>query len=152
MSGKDLRETVGLLLVVASMVFVGLEIRQNNVALQAAAIQESINVARQQVQLSATNPEIIRIYQKVNAGEAVTTVEMEQFRLMHISFFWGMQGVYRQWVLGVLPEEEWQAWRRVICLNMADRRTREVWEANLRATYVPSFVAEVESCPAFEPD
>ncbi len=29
MSGKNFRETVGLLLVVASLVFVGLEIRQN---------------------------------------------------------------------------------------------------------------------------
>ena len=39
MSGKDIRESVGLLLVVASMVFVGFEIRQNTVASRAAAYQ-----------------------------------------------------------------------------------------------------------------
>ena len=30
MSGKDIRESVGLLLIVASMVFVGVEIQQNH--------------------------------------------------------------------------------------------------------------------------
>ena len=40
MSGKDIRDNVGLLLVVASMVFVGLEIRQSNVQARAAAYQE----------------------------------------------------------------------------------------------------------------
>ncbi|MDH3207637.1 MAG: hypothetical protein OEO79_13630 [Gemmatimonadota bacterium] len=39
MSGKDIRETVGLLAVVAGLVFVGLEIRQGTIASQAAAYQ-----------------------------------------------------------------------------------------------------------------
>ena len=42
MSGKEIRETLGFLGVIGSMVFVGLEIRQNNLALTASAIQESI--------------------------------------------------------------------------------------------------------------
>ena len=40
MSGKAVRETLGFLAVVASMVFVGLEIRQNTLQAQAAAYQE----------------------------------------------------------------------------------------------------------------
>jgi len=40
MSGKDMRESVGLLLVVASMVFVGFEIRTTNIQGRAAAYQE----------------------------------------------------------------------------------------------------------------
>ena len=39
MSGKAIRETLGFLAVVASMVFVGLEIRQNTIASRAAAYQ-----------------------------------------------------------------------------------------------------------------
>ncbi len=45
MSGKAIRETLGFLAVVASMVFVGLEIQQNTRALRATAIQESIHGA-----------------------------------------------------------------------------------------------------------
>ena len=40
MSGKDIRDSVGLLLVVASMVFVGFEIRQNTIAARSAAYME----------------------------------------------------------------------------------------------------------------
>ncbi len=39
MSGKAIRETLGFLAIVASMVFVGLEIRQNTVAARSAAYQ-----------------------------------------------------------------------------------------------------------------
>ena len=39
MSGKAVRETLGFLVVVASLVFVGLEIRQSNVQARAAAYQ-----------------------------------------------------------------------------------------------------------------
>jgi hypothetical protein len=51
MSGNALRETVGFVGVIASLVFVGLEIRQNTRAAQASAVQEATNVARQQVQM-----------------------------------------------------------------------------------------------------
>ena len=39
MKGKELRETVGLIAVVAGLVFVGMEVRQNNQLAQAAAYQ-----------------------------------------------------------------------------------------------------------------
>ena len=39
MSGKAIRETLGFLAVVASLVFVGLEVRQNTVAARSAAYQ-----------------------------------------------------------------------------------------------------------------
>ena len=42
MSGKEIREALGFLGVIGSMIFVGLEIRQNNLALTASAIQESV--------------------------------------------------------------------------------------------------------------
>jgi hypothetical protein len=40
MSGKAIRETVGLLGVVASLIFVGLEVRANTIAARASAYQE----------------------------------------------------------------------------------------------------------------
>jgi len=145
-SGKGIRETLGTLGLIASLVFVGLEIRQNNVALRASAIQESINVARQQTQMLATNPDLIRIGLALAQGEPVTEVEAAQNRWVASSFWWGMQGVYRQWQLGVLPDEEWAAWDRVICNNIERPGGRTLWEGGLRDTYIPGFVAEVESC------
>ena len=42
MSGKAIRETLGFVAVVASMVFIGLEIRQNTTATKGAAIQDEV--------------------------------------------------------------------------------------------------------------
>ena len=145
-SSRPIRETLGTLGLIASLIFVGYEIRQNNVALRASAVQESINVARQQTQMLATNPDLIRIGLATNRGEPVTEVEAAQGRWVSTSFWWGMQGIYRQWQFGVLPDEEWDAWRRVICNNIERPGTLELWEGGGRDTYIPSFVAEVESC------
>ena len=47
MSRNAIRETVGFVGVIASLIFVGMEINQNALASRAAAIQESTNVVRQ---------------------------------------------------------------------------------------------------------
>ena len=61
MSRKAIRETLGFIGVIASLIFVGLEIHQNTLASRAAAIQESTNVVRQQVQMFVTDAEVNRI-------------------------------------------------------------------------------------------
>ena len=149
-TGAAIRDSLGILGVVASLLFVGYEIRQNTIALKASAIQGSVNTARQQLQMLATNPELIRIAQRAEDDlSSLGPLERRQYLQVRLSFFWGMQGLYRQWVLGVLPNEEWHAWKRVICSNVLSVGEREQWRTNLRQTYIPDFAAEVESCPAF---
>ncbi len=145
MSGKAIRETAGFLGVMASLIFVGLEIHQNTLASRAAAIQESTNVARQQVQMYALDPEANRI--EMIGREDLSQLNPEEaarFEWMMVSFFWGMQGLYRQWDLGVLPDEEWQAWTTVICGNLSNPGTRAVWEEF--PMFTPGFREVVESC------
>ena len=119
MSRSTIRETLGFVGVIASLIFVGLEIRQNTLASRAAAIQESTSVARQQVQMFVTDPEVNRI--NIIGTEDPSRLNLEEqarYRWILISFWWGMQGLYGQWTLGVLPEEEWQAWYNVMCQYM----------------------------------
>ncbi len=145
MSGKAIRETVGFMGVIASLVFVGLEIRQNTLASRAAAIQESINVARQQVQMYAMDADATRIEMIGREDpQALDPVEAARFEWMMVSFFWGMQGLHRQWDLGVLPDEEWQAWNTVICRNLSNPGTREVWESF--PMFTPGFRSVVDAC------
>jgi hypothetical protein len=59
-----------------------------------------------------------------------------------------MQGLFEQWGLGVLPDETWESWRRVICLNYA-----RPWERRILANmsqFDSTFVAMVEHCDAEE--
>lgn len=150
MSGKTIRETLGFLGVIASLIFVGLEIHQNTLAARAAAIQESTNVAREQVLMLATDPELNRINMIGNEEPSRLNVEEQaRYRWMRVSFWWGMQGLYRQWDLGVLPNEEWQAWYRVICSTLESPGQRAFWEEQGNSVYIPQFVEIVESCDSF---
>ena len=150
MSVQTLKEVIGFIGVVGSLLFVGYELRQNTQATRATAIQESINVARQQIQMYALDADANRIsFIGRDSLDVLNVEEQERYRWMMLSFFWGMQGVYRQWDLGVLPDEEWGAWYQVICLNIASPGTRRVWD---RATfYTADFRAMVESCDTFAP-
>jgi hypothetical protein len=148
MSGKTIRETVGFIGVIASLIFVGLEVRQNTLASRAAAIQEATNVARQQMQMYITNPEVGRI--RLTGGENPTRLSTEEratYGWLLASYLWGVQGSYRQWNLGVLPDEEWRAWHRVIRPGMENPGDRTVWSD--AANFFPGFLEVVESCDAF---
>ena len=150
MPRKVTREALGTIGVIASMIFVGLEIRQNTQAVRANAIQESTNVARQQVLTIAADPEFTRL-DRVCRDDPPGLTQEEQHRclLLSLSFWWGMQGLFEQWGLDVLPDETWESWRRVICLNYA-----KPWERRFLADmsqFDSTFVAMVESCAAEEP-
>ena len=55
------------------------------------------------------------------------------------SYWLGMQGLWRQWTMGVLPSEEWEMWNQIMCNNYAET---DFWPQTL----IPSFIELVESC------
>ena len=123
--------------VIAGLIFLGLEIQQNTVAIRASAIQESTDVARDQVLTLATNTELLEATMK--DLDEMSELDRQRVYWSSRSFWIGMQGLYRQWKLGVLPEQEWQMWHEVICNNY---RTVKVWPQLL----IPEFLSLVESC------
>jgi hypothetical protein len=134
--------------VVAGLIFLGVEIRQNTTALQAAAIQESTNVARQQILTLATNGELTRL--TLASYDDLDPTDQRRLFWLDRSFWLGMQGQYRQWQLGVLPEQEWSVWNRIICANYAPLRDASLasggdrlWAGN-RATLLREFTDFVE--------
>lgn len=126
--------------VIAGLIFLAFEIRQNTTAVQATAIQESTNVARQQLLMYATDTELAR--KSMSNFDDLEKVEQEQLRAANRSYWIGMQGLYRQWEMGVLPDEEWDMWHQVICTNYA---TSQSWSSpgNL---LIPAFREMVEAC------
>ena len=148
MSRSAIRETLGFVGVIASLIFVGLEIQQNTLASRASAIQESTSVARQQVQMFVTDPEVNRINMiGTEDPSRLNLEEQARYRWILISFWWGMQGLYGQWNLGVLPDEEWQAWYNVMCQYMETPSQRAFLADN--EALIREFVEIVESCDSF---
>lgn len=128
--------------ILAGLVFVALEIQQNTSAIRSAAVQEATNIAREHPLMYAQNPEVNRLamaeYSSLSEGD-----QRRRFWL-DVSFWHAMQGLYRQNELGTLPEQEWEVWVRIICVNY-EQSEPELW-ARAAATHASDFVQFVESC------
>ena len=135
--------------VIAGIIFLGLEIQQNTRTMQAAAIQDSTDVARQQILMLASDAEANRISMIGTEDPAkLTPEEWQRFFWMDRSFWLGMQGLYRQWEMRALPDEEWAVWTRIICQNQLAAGNRLLWPGN-KKTLIPSFIDWVEdTCKA----
>lgn len=125
------------------IIFLIVELNQNTQALRANAIQNSTEVAKEQVMMFAQNPDVVRIT-LVEDLDALSSVDRRRAFWINRSFVTGMMGLYRQWTLGILPDEEWENWTRIICSNTENPNFYELWNPR---TLIPSFVEYVEeSC------
>lgn len=140
-------ETLGIVAVVASLVLVAFELRQNTNAVRATAVQEATNVAREQILVLAQDPDLARIA-ATPYGE-LNEIDRQRAFWTDRSFWVGMQGLYRQHVLGVLPSQEWSFWTRVVCSNYANVE-EDLWAGNSNVL-AEDFVAFVERCGPEQP-
>ncbi len=127
--------------VIAGLIFVAYEIDQNTIALQAAAIQESTDVAREQILPYVSNADLNALIIK-----PISELNDEEYRRRfwnNQSSWLGMQGQFRQWQLGALPDIDWQVWYRIICINYGDGSS-VFWEGN-KEVLIPEFTDFVET-------
>ena len=142
---RDIFEAVGFLAVVSSIIFLAFEIRQNTQAMQAAGIQDATNVARQQLLTVVTDSEVHRIEMLGHENpDQLTPEELRRYVYLNRSFWLGMQGLFRQRSLGVLPEAEWNVMSGVICRELANPGVQSGWPIQ-RNRLIPEFVAFVDA-------
>jgi len=133
MSGKAIRETLGFLGVIASMVFVGMEIRGNTVAARSAAYQVmGVELANLYHDWSM-DPEVADLLSRGLAGRNLTEAETVQFTYLYVSALRLYETTWRQVELGLLDAEhlQWFGWSQYINPdNLPLRPTRQflVWE------------------------
>lgn len=118
---------VANLAVVAGIVFLAVETDQNTQMMRATAVQASTDVARQQI---------------LYIAELAENKSDRDFWINRSGVI-GMQGLYRQWKMGVLPDEEWGMWQRIICWNSQGQHWKERWPDN-STILIPDFVAYVD--------
>lgn len=145
-------ETFGIVGVIASLVFVGLEIRQNTTATKAAAIQEMTASNLVHMDGIAGNSQLAGVLSRGVADiESLTDSEQFQFVLTYNAGLMNTHGLFRQWELGVLPDEDWAHWKARICVEAQLPIFQLVW-AELKSFYAPTFVDAIEACDEFSED
>ncbi len=137
---KTILEMTGLVAVVLGLLFVGIEVRQNTAAMQAATLQ-GLNDSSQEYLLSvASNPKLIEIQQRAVAEpDSLNDVEAQQYFLLERTRWLRSQNAFHQYQRGTLSEDDWVTFENVIC-----RRERFSWQSHKPAV-APRFAEFVES-------
>ena len=108
MSGKAIRESLGFLAVVASMVFVGWEIRQNTTATKAAAIQAMSAQTAEYLTAWTTDEYIPDLLLRASEGglpEDFTASENQRMLLAYVTALRAYESRVLQVQLGILDED-----------------------------------------------
>ena len=104
----DLGQTISILAnlgVIAGIVFLAVELRQNNQLLQAEAIGTVLETRLGRQELILNNPHLIAIVQKNEKGEPLTEEEHTIIETMHNRGLIGWQKDYFLFQQGILSEE-----------------------------------------------
>lgn len=102
---KELTETLGVLGVIGSLIFVALEIRQNTNAVRSSAIQA---ISEQSFEISmrvAESTELRAIQRAADSGDELTADQRDQLFALYSALMRIQQNRFQQLQLGVLDEE-----------------------------------------------
>jgi hypothetical protein len=147
MSGKAIRETVGFLGVVASLVFVGLEIRQNTATARGQTRQELASLNQEWLILQSTDSAFADLFRRAWVLNDSLSVD-EAWRAA-----WGMrlnlrrlENVYFQFVEGLVDESALNSYGFQATPMFRSEAFNRFWvAANERGAYDPGFVRFFEA-------
>jgi hypothetical protein len=139
----NIGETIGGIAVLATLVYLALQIRQNTRTMRAAA-HHSANQLGVQINLAlGTNPEVARVLMQGSAG--VPELEPHQqlmFHLMMRANFSGAEAFFIQAREGLLEQDMWESRRRSMQGYLRQPGVRSWWERN-REIFSEDFAAEL---------
>ena len=150
-----LGELIGAIASVALLAYIAIQIRHSSKALEystratEAASRQASAVQDQAYLCSALDPSVLAIaVSKLETGEELSPLERSQLiGRQHVNFR-VFEFAFSQFRKGVLDENEWERYRRIIAFLMrGDEPAREMW-TGLRDVFAPDFIAEVEGLGA----
>jgi hypothetical protein len=133
-------ETLGIGAVLIGLIFVGIEIRQNTAAIQAATMQGLTDASQEYMLLLGSDAELAEIVRKGrNAPDQLNEIESLQYFWFMRARWMRYQNAFFQYQRGTIGDEDWAFYGSLIC--GADSN----WQ-NHRAIMSKSFVNYAEAC------
>ena len=146
MKNLELGQTIGILAnvgVIAGIIFLGLELRQNNENLSTQARAERIAIAREAGLRTLQNPDLRRATMIARSGGALSEDEMFLLELENRAVFIDWRYIYQEYQIGALEESTLDivGWRNAF--HIRKPRMPEHWSAN-KQLHPPGFVQWME--------
>lgn len=115
--------------VVASLLLVAWEIRQNTVALTAQALQDLNAMANEILLTAADNDQLSSVLEKGDDDlSSLSDAEYRQYWSYSYGLINGLDAAYGFYQRGILSEKDFSGWRNYTCEYLAAPSARTIWE------------------------
>lgn len=145
---RGLLELAGAAAVLLGLVFVGLELRQNTEAVEAASLQNLTDASTEYLLLLASDVELARIWLDASRDRSqLSEIDSIRYFFLNRARWLRMQNAYLQWRRGTLNDEDWSIYNDLICITDTDGALGRVatWEEH-RFVLIENFVEFIENC------
>ena len=126
---KDTAELIGIAAIVASLIFVGMQMKQSQDIALSQASQTRTAMSVETIISSTENPYFVSALAKGRRGEEKTQEEQAATRQYALAILFAYEDQYFQYTNGFLAEERWQASKRSLRRFMSDASTIPVRHA-----------------------
>ncbi len=141
----NIAEISAAVLVIVSLMYVGLQVRQNTVAIKSQTIGSAIQLAQTEL-LWHGNKEFAQLFQKsINAPETLTEDDIHQLNAWNIMMLRGRSNDYQQYKMGTLGEERWKVNESVVKYALSGQWHRNWLKIGGRHFFADEFIDWVES-------
>ena len=121
-------EVLGALGVIATLLYLAVQIRQNTRAVRASTHQGVTDSITGFTETLCSNDELARIWQKGSQSyEDLDDGERFRYNLAMLTLFRRFENTFFQTRAGTLPPEAWEGFRRGLMSILADDGAREAW-------------------------
>ena len=145
MSAKTLREGLTALGVVLSLVFVGIEIRQNTVAIRSSTQSELAVSSRDLLMGIASSPELASAWRRWLAGEELDPDQELMAGLTLASYLRGIENVFLQVESGAVDDDALRGYGFVAIRGVAQSPYFEGFWESARGGFDSGFVSALEA-------
>ena len=136
----QIAEIIGLIVIMISLVFIAVQVKQSTDAMRSEARQTQTNLDLSLVSRLVEYPEIGRIFSQ---SEVPSFEEKIQLNFWMIGQLRTREHEWLQYKSGALDKETWESYRGVIYFVLGTPRAREIW--NLMKVYFnEEFVSMVQ--------
>ena len=141
----QMAEIVGAAAVVVSLLYVGIEVRRNTAATQAATYQEVVQASNEFLLALAGDPELAEIVQKAETDPGkLTDLEGRRYFAYQRVFWRNMDNAFVQHQRGVLADPEWGVYSGIAC-NVRTGAASWSWSFH-SGDLSPDFVRLMDKC------
>ena len=136
--------------VIAGIVFLGVEIQQNTAVTRSAAALDISNASGEFFMRVAENPDLAKVVIVANEDPgALSEVEKVQYMSRTGAVIMLMEGAYKQFQLGFLPEAGWKPYEELIKSFLSNPVSRNWW-VNSSTVFSPEFETMVIAVSGLE--